>query len=91
MLTDLAEGLIDGGIVYDLDRLHRQPAELEEFFAICDRAGVDKLASVAGDVDLATHDGRFHARILGAVSHKGRAGCARQSVAYGAYPTDGVG
>src|SRR5207244_2654759 len=28
------------------------------------------MASVAGDVDLATHDGRFHARILGAVARK---------------------
>ena len=70
MLSDLGDGLIDGVIVYNLDRLHRQPAELEEFFSCCDRAGVEKLASVSGEIDLATHDGRFHARILGAVSRK---------------------
>ena len=70
MLTDIRDGLIDGVLVYNLDRLHRQPAELERFFSICDQAGLKSLGSVSGDVDLATDDGRFHARILGAVARK---------------------
>jgi site-specific DNA recombinase len=70
MLADIEAGLIDGVIVWDLDRLHRRPAELEEFFGICDRAGLRAMASVSGDVDLSTDDGRFHARILGAVAKK---------------------
>jgi DNA invertase Pin-like site-specific DNA recombinase len=57
-------------VVWHLDRLQRQPKEREEFFDVCDAAGVTHLASVSGDVDLATHDGRFLARILGAVSKK---------------------
>jgi hypothetical protein len=57
-------------VVWHLDRLHRQPRELEEFFEVVDAAGVTKLASVTGDVDLGTDDGRFMARILGAVSRK---------------------
>jgi DNA invertase Pin-like site-specific DNA recombinase len=70
LLTDLRRGERDAVIVYNLDRLHRQPKELEEFFEICDTAKVRELASVAGDVDLSSDDGRFLARILGAVARK---------------------
>src|SRR5947209_1189182 len=70
MLDDISGGVVDAVVVWHLDRLHRQPKELEEFFEVCDRAGVRALASVTGDVDLATDDGRFMARILGAVARK---------------------
>src|SRR5215208_6895650 len=70
MLDDLRDGLIDGVVVWHLDRLHRQPKELEEFFDVCKAARVDRLASVTGDVDLGDHDGQFMARILGAVAKK---------------------
>jgi site-specific DNA recombinase len=70
LLADIEAGLVDAVVVWALDRLHRRPAELERFFEVCDRAGVVRLASVAGDVDLGTADGRFHARILGAVAKK---------------------
>ena len=46
-------------VVWHLDRLHRQPKELEEFFEVCDAAGRVAPGSCHGDVDLATHDGRF--------------------------------
>ena len=55
-------------VVWHLDRLHRQPKELEEFFDVCKAARIDRLASVTGDIDLADHDGQFMARILGAVA-----------------------
>jgi DNA invertase Pin-like site-specific DNA recombinase len=70
LLADIEAGQVDAVVVWALDRLHRRPAELERFFEVCDRAGVTRLASVAGDVDLGTDDGRFHARILGAVAKK---------------------
>ena len=70
MLADVEAGLLDAVVVWHLDRLHRQPRELEEFFEVCDRAGIRHLASVTGDVDLGTDDGRFMARILGAVARK---------------------
>lgn len=70
LLDDIACGAIDAVVVWHLDRLHRQPSELEEFFAVCDRAGLQDMASVTGDTDLSTGDGRFMARILGAVSSK---------------------
>jgi DNA invertase Pin-like site-specific DNA recombinase len=69
-LDDIRFGEIDAVVVWHLDRLHRQPKELEEFFEVCEGAGVRWMASVTGDVDLATHDGQFMARILGAVARK---------------------
>ncbi|MEA2580709.1 MAG: hypothetical protein QOE83_1601 [Actinomycetota bacterium] len=70
MLRDLKEGTRDGVIVYHQDRLVRQPRELEEFFDICDAAGVTQLASVSGDLDLSNDDHRVIARILGALAQK---------------------
>ncbi len=46
----------DAVLVYHLDRLHRQPRELEEFLDLCVRT-VSALACVTGEVDLATHEG----------------------------------
>ena len=70
MLQDIRDGVVDGVIVWHLDRLHRRPKELEEFFEICDQVALKHMASVSGDIDLSTDDGRFHARILGAVARK---------------------
>ncbi|MGH9073315.1 MAG: recombinase family protein [Acidimicrobiales bacterium] len=72
---DMLDALRGGGganavVAYDLDRLHRSPKELEHFFEVCDRAGVTRMATCAGDVDLATSDGRLVARIMGAVARK---------------------
>ena len=50
MLDDLRGGYLDAVVVWDLDRLHRQPKELEEFFELCEAAGVSKLASVTGEL-----------------------------------------
>src|SRR5579871_4761609 len=57
LLEDVKSGVVDAVVVWALDRLHRAPRELEEFFEVCDAAGVTALASVSGDVDLGTHDG----------------------------------
>lgn len=70
LLRDIREQTVDAVVVWHLDRLHRQPKELEEFFEACDGAGLTLLASVSGDTDLASDDGRFAARILGAVARK---------------------
>jgi site-specific DNA recombinase len=69
-LDDLEDGTINGLLVYDLDRLHRQPSELESFIGLCQRLGLTNVASVSGDIDLTTSDGQFQARILGAVAKK---------------------
>jgi site-specific DNA recombinase len=70
MLDALRSGTIDGVVCWHLDRLTRRPAELETFFDVCDKAGVKSLATVTGDIDLGTDDGRFFARIMGAAARK---------------------
>jgi DNA invertase Pin-like site-specific DNA recombinase len=70
MLDDIQQRRIDAVVVWHLDRLHRSPKELEEFFEVCEAAGVSQLASVSGDVDLSTGEGQFQARIQGAVARK---------------------
>ena len=69
-LDDLASGVIDGLLVYDLDRLHRQPRELEAFIDLCERLRLTNMTSVSGDIDLTRPEGQFQARILGAVAAK---------------------
>lgn len=70
LLDAIRGGWVDAVLMYDLDRLHRHPWELEEFFRTCDATGLSLLASVSGDVDLGTNDGRLVARIMGAVAKK---------------------
>lgn len=69
LLADVADGLIDAVVVWDLDRLHRRPKELEEFIEVCDKAGMKRLRTVQGTgADIGTTDGLFLARIMGAVA-----------------------
>jgi site-specific DNA recombinase len=67
LLADVRAGLLDAVVTWDLDRLHRHPAELEEFITLADEKQL-ALATVGGDHDLATDGGRLFARIKGAVS-----------------------
>jgi DNA invertase Pin-like site-specific DNA recombinase len=69
MLVDIEVGLRDAVLCVDLDRLTRRPAELEAFMELADRQGI-ALANVSGDTDLSTSDGRFKARIMGAVARQ---------------------
>ena len=70
MLADLQSGARDAVIVYNLDRLHRRPAELEDFVALCELAGVQQVATVTADIDLGNDDGLFMARIFAAFAAK---------------------
>jgi DNA invertase Pin-like site-specific DNA recombinase len=65
LLSDIQLGSRDGVMIWRLDRLHRQPRELEEFIVLCDKHRV-ALATVTGDVDLSTSQGRLLARAWGA-------------------------
>jgi DNA invertase Pin-like site-specific DNA recombinase len=67
MLTDIESGRIGAVVAWDLDRLHRRPIELEHFMALADKHRL-ALATVTGDVDLSTDNGRLFARIKGAVA-----------------------
>ena len=52
------------------DRLHRSPRELEAFIDLVERSGVRVAVVSGGDYDLTTPEGRFTARIVGAVARK---------------------
>lgn len=67
MLTDIAEGRVGAVVCWDLDRLHRRPIELEAFMALADEKHL-ALATVSGDVDLSTAQGRLVARLRGSVA-----------------------
>ena len=69
LLTDIRAGRIDGVVVAQLDRLHRRPIELEEFISSADEKRL-AMACASGDVDLATDDGQFMARVIGAAARK---------------------
>jgi len=67
MLGAIEAHQVDAVVVWAADRLHRRPVELEHFIDVADRCGT-ALATVSGDVDLATPSGRLVARLLGAVA-----------------------
>jgi DNA invertase Pin-like site-specific DNA recombinase len=67
LCRDIANGAIGRVVVWDLDRLHRQPIELESFITLADQHHV-ALASVGGDADLSTPSGRMFARMKGTVA-----------------------
>ena len=69
MLKDIEAGKINAVVVWNLDRLHRRPVELEHFIDLADRHRL-ALATVSGDTDLSTDSGRFQARIMGAVARQ---------------------
>ena len=70
MLKDLKAGLIDGVVSYDLDRLARQPQDLERLIEIYDDRPRLEFATVTNDVNLGTADGRTMARIMVAFANK---------------------
>lgn len=78
MLGDIRDGVIGAVVAWDLDRLHRRPVELEAFMALADEKHL-ALATVSGDVDLSTAQGRLVARLKGSVAaHEGEHRKARQ-------------
>ncbi|MGY1691993.1 recombinase family protein [Geodermatophilus sp. SYSU D01105] len=67
MLADVEAGCVSAVVAWDLDRLHRRPVELEHFIDLADTRKL-ALATVGGDADLSTDNGRLFARIKGAVA-----------------------
>lgn len=64
LISSVEAGEIDAVIVWDVDRLTRHPRELEDWIDFADRHGLS-LASVGGEIDLATSQGRAMARMKG--------------------------
>ena len=70
MLADITAGRVTGVIAWDMDRLIRQPRDLERFLDVCAAARLTSVITAQGDIDLTSHDGQLHARILAAVAKK---------------------
>ncbi|MCX4665600.1 recombinase family protein [Streptomyces sp. NBC_01381] len=77
MLKDYQDGAIDGIIVYDLDRLARQPRDLEDLIDLVDHYR-RPVAGVTGSLDLMTENGKAMARVLMAMANKSSADTARR-------------
>jgi site-specific DNA recombinase len=77
MLDDLGAGVIQGIVVYDLDRLARKPTDLERIIDLYDKRPL-VFATVQGDIDLSTPDGRTMARVLVAFANKASMDTARR-------------
>jgi len=67
MVRDYDAGLFDAIICYDLDRLTRQPRQLEDWIDRAESNGL-ALTTANGDADLTTDGGRMYARIKAAVA-----------------------
>jgi DNA invertase Pin-like site-specific DNA recombinase len=64
----LAAGRWDTLLIWHADRLHRQPAELEQFMSLVLDHGVRIHTVNGGELDLESPQGQMTARILGAVA-----------------------
>jgi site-specific DNA recombinase len=65
LLADLRADRADIVLAWHTDRLHRSPAELEEYIDVCEPRAVQTRTVKAGVLDLSTATGRMIARQLG--------------------------
>lgn len=78
MLRDLRAGAIRGIVAYDLDRLARQPRDLERVIDIYKEMPGLIFVTLQGDINLATADGRTMARVMVAFANKASADTGRR-------------
>lgn len=67
MVADYALGKFAAIVTYDLDRLTRQPSQLEDWIAAAEETGL-MLTTANGEADLSTDNGRLFARIKASVA-----------------------
>ncbi|MGN6272497.1 MAG: recombinase family protein [Protaetiibacter sp.] len=67
MVQDYSRGMFDAIVVWDLDRLTRQPVQLEAWIDAAEERGL-VLVTASGEADLSTDNGRLFARIKAAVA-----------------------
>ncbi len=67
LILDYEAGKFDALICWDLDRLTRQPRQLEDWIDRAEQRGL-KLVTANGEADLTTDGGRMYARIKAAVA-----------------------
>lgn len=67
MVEDRRAGLFDAIVCYDLDRLTRQPRQLEDWIDAAEETGL-AIVTTNGEADLTTDGGRMFARVKAAVA-----------------------
>jgi site-specific DNA recombinase len=77
LLADLRSGAIQAACVYDLDRLARDPRDLEDAIELVEHYK-RPIVGVTGGFDLISDNGRFAARILVAQANKSSADTGRR-------------
>lgn len=70
LLGDIKSGRIEAVIAFQMDRLIRQPRELEQLIDLCEEVGVSEVKTVDGTLDLSTPIGRTQARIYGSLANQ---------------------
>lgn len=77
MLDDLASGAINAVVGYDLDRVARDPRDLEDLIDVVEQNHIPTRA-VTGSLDLSTDSGVTMARVMVAVANKSSRDTARR-------------
>lgn len=67
LVADVRSGTVKAITAWHVDRLTRAPRELEDVIGLAEQYGL-QLATVGGEIDLATSSGRLGARIAGVVA-----------------------
>jgi DNA invertase Pin-like site-specific DNA recombinase len=82
LLRDLMNGVVEGIVVYDLDRLARRPTDLERVIDLFDAAAKSGrrlwFATVHDKIDLSSPDGLTLARVMVAFANKSSRDTARR-------------
>jgi len=82
MVSDFEAGEFDAIVCYDLDRLTRQPRQLEDWCEAAEEKGL-KLVTANGEADLSNYNGRTFARIKASIARgEMEAKSARQKAAH---------
>lgn len=85
LLADLAAGIIEGIVVYDLDRLARRPKDLERVIEVYEKAAQAgrklSFATSHDNIDLSSPDGLTLARVMVAFANKASRDTARRVAA----------
>lgn len=77
-LRMLRNGQINALMVYDLDRLARDPYDLEDAIEAVEHYGAVIRSATASEIDLSTESGRMAARIMVVMANKASADTARR-------------
>src|SRR5207249_3577906 len=68
LIKDIKEGRVQRVLCFKLDRLYRQPRELEDLIDLAEAGKVEVVSVYGGDLDLNSAQGRVMARVVVAMA-----------------------